>query len=429
MHPSRVFFVLLLPLWLIACQSPPADPAATANLGRLAMPLGETVIYELYPRSFSETGDFRGITPRLDELRELGITHIWLMPIHPIGETARKGTLGSPYSIADYRAINPEFGTISDFRDLVEAIHARGMFVMLDLVANHTAWDHAWVIEHPEWYVTDDAGRVTHPPGTDWTDVAQLDFSVPEVRDAMRGIMRFWVEEFGVDGYRADVAELVPQDFWEEAIAELRGIRPVLMLAEGHDPRLHDAGFDLTYSWTTYHAMKEVWRGVAADTLNALVSQEMGDFPLSGRLRFTTNHDETAWDDTPLVLFGGPDGARAAAVIAATMPGVPLIYNGQEVGDPQRLPLFERVPIDWEADTEMRSFYRDLLARRRASLALREGRHEALDHDRPMDVLAYRRVAAGDTASVVVNTRSVPVEVNMADGRRLHLGPYGWQID
>lgn len=424
----RLLLLLLLAVAAAGCVEPPVTDAARVHEAP-PLPLGETVIYELYVRSFTPEGTFQAIIPRLAELRDLGITHIWLMPIHPIGEKNRKGTLGSPYSVADYREVNPEFGTLADFRDLVRAVHDHGMFIMLDLVANHTAWDHPWVTAHPDWYVKGEDGQITHPPGTDWTDVAQLDFGHPEVRAAMRAVMRYWVEEEGVDGFRADVAELVPYDFWEAAIAELRGIKPVLMLAEGHDRRLHDAGFDLTYSWTTYHPLKEVWRGGPADTLHALVQYELAHYPLNGRLRFTTNHDETAWDATPLELFGGTRGAQAAAVIVTTLPGVPLIYNGQEVGDPQRLPLFERLPIDWGADPAMREFYVYLLSRRAASDALRFGTYEPLAHDRPEDVFAFRRISRTDTSSVIVNTRDRALEVTFSDGSPLQLQPFEWHIE
>jgi glycosidase len=426
-RPILPLLLVIVLLALPAC-SPPRAAVEQSVAHDLPAPLAETVLYELYVRSFTPEGTFRAIIPRLAELRDLGVTTIWLMPIHPVGEIERKGTLGSPYSIVDYRAINPEFGTMEDFRALLDAVHEQGMHLILDLVANHTAWDHRWVTEHPEWYRTDDDGNITHPPGTDWYDVAALDFDRPEVRAAMLGEMRFWIEEIGVDGFRADVAELVPEDFWAQAIAELRSIRPVLMLAEGHVPTLHAAGFDLTYSWDSYHAAKLVWQGAPADTLAQIASREAAAYPPNGRLRFTTNHDETAWDASPLDLFDGTAGAQAAAVIMATLPGVPLIYNGQEVGDPQQLPLFEQVAIDWDADPQMRSFYVNLLERRAASRALREGAFEPLAHDLSDDVLAFRRVAGDETATVVVNVRPSPATVRLPGHDPLALEGYGWRI-
>lgn len=425
--------IRLLPLLLLlaACApaAPPLDPAPAAPASAERPAIAEhPVIYELFLRSFTEEGTFRAAIDRLDEVRDLGVTTVWLMPIHPIGQDRMKGPDGSPYSIADYTAVNPEHGTMEDFRAFVDAAHARGMTVILDLVANHTAWDHPWITEHPEWYQADDDGTIVHPPGTDWTDVAQLDFSNPELREAMRAAMRFWVEEGGIDGYRADVAEMVPNDFWSEAIAELRAIRPVLMLAEGARLDLHEAGFDLTYDWETYNHMKNVWRGESAATLADHLAAEPA-LPNDGRrLRFTTNHDETAWDDTPLGLFGGSEGARAAAALATLLPGVPLVYNGQEVGDTQRLHLFDPTPIRWDADPAMRTFYTDLLALRAERPALHAGTMEMLAHDAPEAVVAFRRTAPGDTATVLVNTRPEPVTVTL-DGEAVALDGYGWRVD
>jgi glycosidase len=415
-------------LALAACGPAPAVSTDQAPAGEPPIPLAETVLYELYVRSFSPEGTFAGVVPRLGELEALGVTTIWLMPIHPVGEERRKGELGSPYSIADYRAVNPEFGTMEDFRRLLAAVQDRGMYLILDLVANHTAWDHPWVQAHPEWYLRDENGDITHPPGTDWTDVAALDYDNPEVRAAMLAEMRFWVAEVGIDGFRADVAELVPNDFWEEAIRELRAIRPLFMLAEGHVPELHASGFDVTYAWSSYHALKSIWNGARADTVVAIVEDELARYPLNGRLRFTTNHDETAWDDTPLALFGGRLGAQAAAVVAATLPGVPLIYNGQEVGDTQRLPLFEQVPIQWDRDPEMRAFYEDLFARRAASRALREGAFNRVAHDAGADVVAFRRSAEGEEVTVIVNVRERPVTVTLEGRDSMELDAYGWRI-
>lgn len=417
--------LLALLVLLAGCARPDLAPPANS----VPVEAEHTEIYELYVRSFTPEGTLRAAIPRLPELRTLGVDVIWLMPIHPVGEARRKGTLGSPYSVRDYTAVNPRFGTMDDLRAFVEAAHASGLRVIIDWVANHTAFDHEWTRTHPEWYTRDDAGAIVHPEGTDWTDVADLNYEDPGLRDAMRAAMRFWVEDIGIDGYRCDVAELVPLDFWEDAIAELRAIKPVLMLAEGAAPSLYDAGFDLTYAWDTYGALKAIWRGAPADTLFAVLDAERAQYGDAPRMRFTTNHDETAWDDTPLALFGGPDGARAAAVLAATLPGAFLVYNGQEVGDPQRLPLFEQAAINWEADPAMREFFAELLARRDASAALREGRLEPVAHDAPEDVIAFRRVAGGASALVVVNARDRAVVVTLPELGQIELAPHEWRIE
>ncbi len=435
---SVLVWTAALLIALAGCASPSVDapesaPAMAAEPSAANAPASgaeDAVVYELYVRSFTPEGTFRAIIPRLDELKELGATVLWLMPIHPVGELNRKGTLGSPYAIRDYKAVNPRFGTMGDFRALVDAVHGRDMKIIIDLVANHTAWDNGWIEAHPEWYTRDSTEAITHPPGTDWTDVADLNYDDPALRAAMRNAMRFWVEEVGIDGYRCDVAELVPADFWREAIAELRTIKPVLMLAEGGSADLYDAGFDLTYAWGFYHVLKQVWRGAPADTLVATLAAERARFPADpGRLRFTTNHDETAWDDTPLALFGGTDGAQAAAVVAATLPGAFLVYNGQEVGDTQRLPLFEQVPIQWDRDPAMRAFYHDLLARRATHPTLLHGAFEPVPHDETDDVLAYYRIAGQDTALVAVNVRDRVVTTTLPGVGSVMLPPYGWRID
>ncbi|MDX1531043.1 MAG: alpha-amylase family glycosyl hydrolase [Rhodothermales bacterium] len=420
---SLLVLLVLVPAVLTGCarrpavEAPPPPARVEAN-----------VLYEVFVRDFTPEGTFRAMIPRLDTVRAMGVNTIWLMPIHPVGVERRKGELGSPYAIQDYFAVNPRFGTEDDFRALVDAAHERGLRVLIDLVANHTAWDNAWVTEHPDWYTKDSTGAITHPPGTDWTDVADLDYSNPAVWEAMREAMRYWVEEFDIDGYRCDVAELVPLDFWAEAIAELRQIKPVLMLAEGADPALYDVGFDLTYAWDTYAALKEVWDGLPTGQLyEALEAEREAYDPADARLRFTTNHDETAWDAPPVVLFDGLDGARAASVVAITLPGVPLLYNGQEVGSEQRLPLFEQMAIEWDQNPEMRRFYDALLALRAESPALQYGALEPIDTAGP-DVIAYYRMEAGEEALVLVNARDRAVEATLPDGAAVPLGPYGWRV-
>jgi glycosidase len=403
-----------------------AEPAPVAP----AEWVDEAVVYEVYVRSFTPEGTFRAIIPRLDELQELGVTVLWLMPIHPVGEERKKGELGSPYAIRDYKDVNPRFGTLEDFRALVDAVHARDMKIILDLVANHTAWDNAWVEANPEWYTTDAEGAIVHPEGTDWTDVADLDYDSADLRAAMTDAMRFWVEEVGIDGYRCDVAELVPMDFWEDAIAELRAVKPVMMLAEGTEPELHAAGFDVTYAWNTYGALKQIWDGAPADTLFAVLAEEAARFPDGAeRLRFTTNHDETAWDATPLELFDGTEGAQAAAVVAATLPGLLLLYNGQEVGDTQQLPLFEKVAIDWDADPGMRAFYDDLLDRRMTDAAFTDDAFEPIEHDASDNVLAYYRGTGDDRRLVAVNVRDRDVTTALPGIGDVTLAPYAWRIE
>lgn len=368
-------------------------------------------LYEIFVQDFSGTGDFKGVTANLGRIAASGANVFWLMPVHPIGLLERKGTLGSPYAVQDYRAINPALGTPDDFKAMVRAAHARGLKVILDWVPNHTAADHAWVTQHPDWYFRDAQGRPSVPRDgsgnlTDWTDVRQLDYHNAELRREMIAIMQWWLDEYGLDGFRVDVAWGPPADFFREAITSLRRHtrRPLLFLAEAQETSLYDAGFDLTYPWPSYNRLKQVWRGMSADSF---LRAEASDLAAAGgrgeRLRFTTNHDETAWDNPPVTLFGGVPGARAAYVAMALLPGRPLLYNGQEVESAQKLRLFERDTIIWaQADTlGSRRFYHRVVELARSEPFV-SGSFQPVTTSAPSDVIAYRR----GSALILVNPRN-----------------------
>ena len=413
----------LLALSLVGCATPTprADDAAPG-----ADWIARSAIYEVFVRDFSPAGTFRGVIDGLDRIEAVGAEVVWLMPIHPIGEQNRKGPLGSAYAGTDYRAINPDLGTAADLRARVDAAHARGLRVILDWVPNHTAWDHVWVREHPDWYVRDDSGRISVPRDlegnlTDWTDVAQLDYTNPALRAAMIDAMRYWLEEFDIDGFRVDVAGFIPAAFYREAIPRLRAAGADLLLAEWGDLAMHELGFDLTYAWSSYARLKDVWKGAAADRFITGELDELAAMPAGGlRLRFSTNHDETAWDAPPVELFGGPAGARAAFAAMALLPGPPLIYNGQEVESPQKLGLFVKEPVQWDQPgaNEARAFYRRVIDLSRTHPAFAGRAVTAVPTDAPDDVIAYRR---GD-AIVLVNPRVRPLRVTLTgvsvDGAR-----------
>jgi glycosidase len=377
--------------------------------------VSRSVLYEVFVQDFSPPGTFRGVTDGLDRIQAIGANVVWLMPIHPIGVVNRKGTLGSPYAALDYRAINPAYGTEEDFRALVEAVHARGMKVILDWVPDHTSPDHAWVKEHPDFYVRNDQGEPSVPRDpsgklTDWTDVVQLDYGNPKVRQEMIATMRWWLQEFRIDGFRMDVAGFLPNSFWREAVPALRAAVPrrILLLAEWDDLELHRIGFDLTYGWDSYSRLKEVWRGKPALTFIGGELQDMEAMPRGGmRMRFTTNHDETAWDAPPVRIFGGAAGARAAFVAVALLPGRPLIYNGQEVESPQQLGLFEAQPVAWNQPDAAAAtrFYRRVLELAAGDPAVVSGSFGQVETSASRDVIAYRR---GDLV-VLVNPRRRPV--------------------
>ena len=402
-----------------APRTAPDAVAAAPRIAPAALPGAHTpALYEVFVRDFSPSGDFRGLIAGLDRIQVTGANVLWLMPIHPIGVANRKAPLGSSYAVRDYRAINPDYGTAADFRALVGAVHGRGMKLILDWVPNHTAWDHHWTRERPDFYLRDAQGGLSVPRDnegklTDWTDVADLDYSNRGLRREMVAAMEYWLDEFGIDGFRVDVAGMVPYDFWREAVPQLRQGRDILLLAEWGDPEMHALGFDLTYGWDGYHALKAVWRGEPASGFIARELEERRASPTVRRLRFTTNHDETAWDSPPVTLFNGPAGARAAFAAMTLLPGVPLLYNGQEVESPQKLGLFVKEAVEWErpgAD-DARAYYRRILELARTHAAFRGNDLAAVATDRPADVVAYAR----GRVIVLVNTRDRALDVTLTD--------------
>jgi len=411
-RPSAITLIVMSAM--VAVASPTSACIAQAS-SRVTAPdsawVRHSAVYEVFVRDFSRSGDFRGVTRGLDRVQAVGANVVWLMPIYPVGIANRKGSLGSPYAVRDYLAVNPEFGTAADFKALVQAVHARGMKLIIDWVPNHTAWDNVWVKQHPTFYVRNDSGALTVPRDdkgnlTDWTDVAQLNYKNAELRRAMIDAMRHWLVQYGIDGFRVDAAGFVPDDFWQEALPQVRASvkRPIMLLAEWGDVKMHRFGFDITYAWDSYSHLKAVWDSVPA---SRFVEQELADLktmpPGGMRLRFTTNHDETAWDKPPVARFASPAGARAAFVAMALLPGRPLIYDGQEVESPQKLPLFEHDPIVWDQPNASvaLAFYKRIEQLIRSDSAFTSGNFLAVETSEPRDIIAYRR---GD-AIVLVNAR------------------------
>ncbi len=385
--------------------------------------VARSALYEVFVQDFSPAGNFRGVMNGLDRIQSSGANVVWLMPIHPIGVLNRKGSLGSPYAARDYRAINPAYGTAADFRALVKAVHARGMKLILDWVPDHTSPDHAWVKEHPDYYMRNERGEPSvprEPDGklTDWTDVVQLDYANPAVRRETIATMRWWLQEFGIDGFRVDVAGFIPNDFWREAVPAIRAAVPrrILLLAEWADPEMHRVGFDLTYGWDSYDRLKAVWQGAPASTFISSVLTDMQALPPGAmRMRFTTNHDKTAWDDPPTTIFGRGAGTRAAFVAVALLPGRPLLYNGQEVESPQKLGLFEGEAIAWNQPgaAAARAFYAKVVGLARTNPALIGGDLREVETNAPDDVIAYRRGEVVVLANV--RPRAVRVAVTGVD--------------
>ncbi|HNI44383.1 MAG TPA: alpha-amylase family glycosyl hydrolase, partial [Chitinophagales bacterium] len=304
-------------------------------------------MYEVNIRQFSPEGTFKQVEEQLPRLKSMGVGIVWLMPIHPIGEFNRKGALGSYYSIKDYNAVNPEFGTMDDFKRLVKKCHDLGMFIIIDWVANHSSCDNVWLKTHSDWYTKDKAGNF-QPPVADWSDVYDLNYDNPDLQAAMVEAMKFWVTEADIDGFRCDVAEMVPDSFWKKARLALNTLnKPIFMLAEGEKPELHANGFDATYDWTLHHLINDVAQNkktvVDLDSYFKTTATKYGKNDY--RLQFTSNHDENSWNGTEYERLGS--GVKSFAILTATIPGMPLVYSGQESALKKRLKFFEKdLPLD-----------------------------------------------------------------------------------
>ncbi|MEX2117822.1 MAG: alpha-amylase family glycosyl hydrolase [Bacteroidota bacterium] len=398
---------------LDALKSPYADEQARPSADWVR----DAVIYEVYLRSFSAEGTIRALENRIEELKRLGITIVWIMPIHPVGDINRKGSLGSPYAVQDYYAVNPEFGTLEDFRSLVQTVHRHGMKIVIDLVANHTAWDSKLMFEHPEWYTKDETGAYVSP-NADWTDVADLNYDHHELRKYMIAMMEYWVRDVGIDGFRCDVAEMVPTDFWDVARSQLDKIKPVMMLSEGTIPEHHLKAFDLTYSWNTYDILAKILlSSTSASTIHEIIQNESLRFPKGSlRLRFNSNHDKNAWD-APTVEKFGREGAKLTATLMFTLPGIPLIYNGEEVGNPHRLDLFERNPIVWKDQGGFRRLYELLTRLRREHSMFRHGTYEPVENSNPQSVYSFARIDDGRIALCLFNWSSKTQAVHLTLGQ------------
>jgi cyclomaltodextrinase len=397
--------LVLITACLLVALNGAAAPEASQPQARTAPAwLRGGVVYEIFPRNFSATGNFNGITARLDELKDLGVTVLWLMPIHPVGQKMKKGTLGSPYAVRDFYAVNPEYGSTNDFKRLVSEAHARGMKVIIDVVANHTAWDNV-MMQQPEFYKQDASGKIT-PPVPEWTDVAGLNYAVPALRRYMIDMLKFWVREFDVDGFRCDVAYMVPTDFWEQARAELEQVKPdILMLAEASKPELLLKAFDMDYSWPLHATLNRVMiEGAPAADLRASWEESLRQFPRGAlHLQISDNHDEAR-----AVSRFGIRGALAAAVFTFALDGVPLLYNGMEVGDATESgdpALFERMPIFWKPKERpaLRDIYRDLIRLRKEHAALQNNRVVWLRNSDEASLVTLMRLDDKDEFVFVIN--------------------------
>ena len=329
----------------------------------------DSVIYEVNVRQYSESGTFKDFTKDIPKLKDLGVKIIWLMPIHPISETKRKGTLGSYYSISNYKEINPEFGNKEDFDKLITEAHKNEMYVILDWVANHTGWDHHWIKTNPEFYTKNSSGEIIDPinPSTGeswgWTDVADLNFDNMEMQEEMIQAMEYWVKEHNIDGYRLDAAHSCPASFWKKSIDRLNETKKVLMLAESDG--YHTGGFelielfDMSYNWSGHHVLNRIFKKENnSKDLKENIVRNINDYSSEHILmNFTSNHDENTWAGTVFDRYG--NGAKTFAALTYFLPGIPLIYNGQEYGLDKRLAFFEKDFIP-KKESDFFGFYKKL---------------------------------------------------------------------
>lgn len=418
---KTIISAIMMALMVAACSGPVNQS--------INIPAPEDVVmYQVNPRNFAPQNSFNAVVSHLDSIKTLGANVLWFMPIYEIGALK---SVNSPYSIKDYRSVNPEFGTLDDFKTLVAESHKRGMIVIIDWVANHTSWDSQWIYDNPEWYTHNEDGEIICPPGTGWEDVADLDFSNPDMCQEMIDAMKFWVEEVGVDGFRCDAADFVPYEFWQDCLQQLRAIdgKELLMLAEGSRKDHFEAGFDMNYAWGWLADLRKVYNGnagfrqapgqgrrpggpVPVSSLFTSDSLEYAGLPEGKvKLRFTTNHDECV-KMSPVREFFGSEGSMAAFVATAYIHGGILVYGSQEVGYPGKINFFNYVEIDWQANPEMYEEYCNLIAAYNSEPALRKG---SLVPYPDNNVLMFERVYGDDKVLVVINMRDTQHSITLPE--------------
>ncbi|WP_299836176.1 alpha-amylase family glycosyl hydrolase [uncultured Tenacibaculum sp.] len=432
---KKILSIVSISLLLLSCKQEQKKEEKVAEkqentVAEVLKPISKdvletAVIYEANIRQYSPEGSFDAFTKDIPELKKLGVKIIWLMPVFPISETKRKATggenskfasefpegerekyLGSYYAVSDFKKINPEFGTIEDFRELVKTAHDNGIYVILDWVPNHTGWDHTWLTTNPDFYTKNDKGEVVHPEGTDWTDVADLNYDNPELRKQMIADMSHWITNEGVDGFRCDVAGQVPTAFWQEAIPQLRAKKDIFMLAEAWEPELlKDGLFDMGYGWDRHHAMNHIAKGEknVKEWDSTFIKDQKRYAKDDIIMTFVTNHDENSWNGTIKERMG--EGANAFTVLSYVTPGMPLIYSGQEYGLSHRLKFFEKDSIP-KAKGAAWNLLAELANLKKTNKALNGGKEKAsytnidLKNDH---VLAFSREKEGDKVTFVGN--------------------------
>ncbi|MDP3437618.1 MAG: alpha-amylase family glycosyl hydrolase [Bacteroidales bacterium] len=418
MIKERKFLLSIISISVIVAISCNGNRGEAENQSTVIHPewVKSAVIYEVNVRQFSPEGTFRAFENHIPRLDDLGVDILWFMPIHPIGEKERKGELGSYYSVKDYKGVNPEFGTLEDFKRVVESAHSAGMKVIIDWVANHTSRDAVWLNSNPEWYVMD---TITNSPLApfDWSDVAKLDFSNIEVREAMLDAMKYWVTEGKVDGFRCDVASEVPVDFWEYAVKELKKINPDLfMLAEAESPVLQINAFNMYYGWHFHHIKNKIAKGdYGLDSLRSYMKRGYSRFPSNTiPMFFTSNHDENSWNGTEFDRLGYH--TEQMAVLTFLMPGMPLLYNGQEAGFNRKLEFFVKDSIDWVENSAYTTFYKKLISFKKSNSVLdvpSKGIFIELINDKSDSIYSFQRSYGKNSIVAIFNFGSEKSDVTI----------------
>ena len=447
------FFILVL---ATACKSdvsktveskPAEKETTTFEKPRVPDWHKNATIYEVNLRHFTPEGTFKAFEAHLPRLKEMGVDILWFMPVHPISEKNRKGELGSPYSVADYKDVNPDFGSMDDFKHMLKAIHDAGMYCIIDWVPNHTGWDNPWITEHPDWFSKDKDGSITDPinPGTGeswgWTDVADLNYENPEMRQAMIDAMAFWIKDVGIDGFRVDVAHGVPVDFWDQASDALYAIEPVFMLAEAEVPAIRNNGaFVMDYGWEMHHLLNEIAKSQGANRsknaslvqgnlvsndennahkktaldIDAMLAKKDQQYSQGYQMQFTSNHDENSWSGTEFQRMG--DGHKAFAVLTATFDGMPLLYTGMEAAMDKQLEFFKKDNIEW-GDYKYADFYKTLFTLKHRNQALWNGEHGGelvkIKTGNDENVYAFTREKNGDKVVVIINLSNEKQNIKM----------------
>lgn len=369
---SKFFLLTSVLASLVGCGNNGKENTTPEKKDDPSVKVDEMVVfYEANPKVFASSKSLNAIADRIPEIKKLGTTVLWLMPINQQGS---KNAVGSPYCVRDYKAVNSNYGTNDDLKALVKKAHDNGMKVVMDWVANHTSWDHAWITEHPEWY-TQKNGQIISPEGTGWNDVADLNYNNKDMRAAMTDALVFWIKEIGIDGYRCDAVDYVPVDYWTEAIKAIRAAKSdAIMLAESSDMKYFNAGFDYAYGWPYKSALKNLFGNGNVNTFLTKVNNETNSLPEGKHLmRFITNHDQAS-ENAPAAEFGSIDACIAAHVITCFIGEYPLIYSSQEIGYNSKLNFFNNVKLDWNSNPAVTKAYQTIMAAVKESEQARAGK-------------------------------------------------------